>query len=172
MPELIAHYVLSLLISSRMLSLRYAALLALLGLLPDIDALFRIHRWFTHSLIIASLTFTAAYAVFSTLKPRHLRTLITVYLLCLIHITSDLFTAPTPLLWPLTPTSYMLKVGVDGSISVGGVAINPNVALDVRPADFRQRPWVEGPIISELGVVSAIAVIATLITEYMLRRRA
>jgi len=43
-PDVAAHYAVSLLVASRIVKLRYALLFALVGLLPDIDALFRVHR--------------------------------------------------------------------------------------------------------------------------------
>jgi len=39
---------------------KHAALLALIGLLPDVDAALRIHRWVTHSLALATMVALAA----------------------------------------------------------------------------------------------------------------
>jgi len=44
MPDLLTHYATSLLIATRALPLRHALLFALVGLLPDVDALLKIHR--------------------------------------------------------------------------------------------------------------------------------
>lgn len=171
MPELITHYAVSLLISSRVVGLKYASLIALIGLLPDLDALFRIHRWFTHSIIVTSLTFLIVYVMTSKLKPKSSRLVITAYVVYATHIILDTFTASTPLLWPVTPISYMLKVGVDGVISVNGIAITQNVELNMTPADFTQKPLIEGPIISEAGLTSIVAVTTTMIVERLMRRR-
>ncbi|MEM0361262.1 MAG: metal-dependent hydrolase [Sulfolobales archaeon] len=170
MPEIITHYAVSLLISSRTVSLKYAVLLALVGLLPDIDALFRIHRWFTHSLIIASLAFLAAYVIALKLKPKASKLVITAYILYSAHIILDIFTAPTPIIWPLTSMSYMFKVGIDGIISADGVAITQNIKLDITPADFTQRPMIEGPIISETSLTTAVAVATAIVVERLMQK--
>lgn len=165
MPELVTHYMVSLLLSSRVMSLRHALLLALVGLLPDVDVLFRIHRWFTHSLVLALITFIVVYLVISVVKSEVLKYLITAYIIYVIHIVLDVFTAPTPIFWPLTPTSYMLKVGLDGFISVRGLTVTPNVVLYMRPVDFTQKAVIEGPIISEYGIMTALVVITTIVVE-------
>lgn len=170
MPELITHYAVSLLISSRVLSLKYAVLLALVGLLPDIDALFRIHRWFTHSIIIASLAFLTVYIVALKLKPKTPKLVITAYVLYSAHIILDIFTAPTPIIWPLTLMSYMFKVGIDGIISADGVAITQNIKLDTTPADFTQRLMIEGPIISETSLTTAVAVATAVVVERLMQK--
>jgi membrane-bound metal-dependent hydrolase YbcI (DUF457 family) len=64
MPDALTHYASSYLVSRAALKPERAALAALAGLLPDLDALLRIHRWATHSLVLAlaatALAVTAA----------------------------------------------------------------------------------------------------------------
>ena len=61
MPDiLLAHYVLSYLIASRVVRPRNAVLLVLIRLLPYIDALPRIHRWIIQSLVLAIIGISIA----------------------------------------------------------------------------------------------------------------
>jgi len=46
-------------IASRLFRSRHALVLALVGLLPGVDALLRIHRWVTRSLVLTALVATA-----------------------------------------------------------------------------------------------------------------
>jgi hypothetical protein len=76
-------------------------------------------------------------------------------LLYTLHIALDIFTAPTPALWPLAP-SLWLRVEVNGAFSTSGVAVTPTITATIKPVDFTQREAVEGPIVSETGLALAI----------------
>jgi len=81
MPDILAHYALSYLVASRVAKPRYALFIALIGLLPDVDMLLRIHRWAIHSLVpvalIASVTaLILLYTKRSYLKHLSLATLL------------------------------------------------------------------------------------------------
>ena len=51
MPDLLTHYAVSYLVASRIVKPEYALFIALIGLLPDVDALLRTRRWVIHSII-------------------------------------------------------------------------------------------------------------------------
>ena len=53
MPDVLTHYALSYLVANRMVKHMYAVLFALIVLLPDVNTLLRIHKWITHSLVLA-----------------------------------------------------------------------------------------------------------------------
>jgi len=115
MPDLLTHYATSLLLTSRVSRVRYAVLTALIGL-PDVDSLLRIHRWFTHSLIITALV-TAVAAVFITyVNSRLLKYVFLTSAIYTLHILLDIFTASTPIAWPLTNKAYMISTELNGVI--------------------------------------------------------
>ena len=95
MPDALTHYISSYLVSRAALKPKQAALAALAGLLPDLDAL-RAHRWVTHSLVLAlaAVLLAALYAL---------------------HITLDAHTPLTPALWPPAPSIW--RIVVSGRIS-------------------------------------------------------
>jgi membrane-bound metal-dependent hydrolase YbcI (DUF457 family) len=109
MPDPLTHYLVSYLISSRVAKLKYSLLIALAGLLPDIDVVFRIHRWVTHSLIVVLATLTPALLAIYAFRREYLR---------LATLTTALYTltAPTPALWPLTQ-SIQVRFEVTGTIN-------------------------------------------------------
>lgn len=171
MPDLLSHYALSFLISSRVGKFKYALLFALLGLLPDIDVLFRIHRWFTHSLIPLACVALVASSVILRFRRGLLTYALIAFTLYALHIVLDLLIAPTPILWPLVSASYVLRIGINGSVSAEGVTLTPTMEVKTTTTDFTPRTSLEGPLISETGVVVAVAVFAFLITETLLRKR-
>jgi len=161
MPDLLTHYATSLLIATRALPLRHAALLALVGLLPDVDALLKIHRSATHSLLLV----VAAAPAIPALK-RHAKYAALALAIYALHIVLDVFTAPTPALWPILGESYTITIKVDGIVA-DKVAVTPHVEIDAEPAHFTQVQAVEGPIVSTTGLVVAITTAALLATEYV-----
>jgi len=165
LPDVAAHYAVSLLVASRVVRLRYALLLALAGLLPDIDALFRVHRWFTHSIFVAALASCAAVALALAVDRELLRYVAAASALYMLHIVLDVFTAPTPILWPLVNSSIMVLVSVDGVVTAGGASVAPSIAVISKAADFTPRQVIEGPVLTPLGTVVTIAAAAVLALE-------
>jgi membrane-bound metal-dependent hydrolase YbcI (DUF457 family) len=166
MPDLLTHYVAGLLISSRLLRLRYAMLIALVGLLPDIDVLFRIHRWITHSLVITSIISLIIAMITLFFFRRYFQIMILATILYILHIILDLFTASTPILWPIYNNAIMIKIGVDGILRSDKINIVFNSTLYYEPADFSQRDEIEGPLISGIGVILIITTMIILLVEY------
>ena len=58
MPDLLAHYLVGYLTARAIVESRYALIIAFVGLLPDVDALLGVHRWVTHSVLVALLAST------------------------------------------------------------------------------------------------------------------
>ncbi len=167
MPDALAHYAVSYLVASRVTKYKYALFIALIGLLPDIDVILRVHRWVTHSLIPVALVASATTVILLHTKRNYLKYLALAIILYTLHIVLDTFIAPTPLLWPLTNQAYMLQAGIDGIITTNSIDITPQINIVVEHADLTQRPAIEGPIISPTGLIIAIGVVAVLLTEYL-----
>jgi len=171
MPDLVTHYVSSYLVARSALRPRYAALLALAGLLPDIDVLLRVHRWVTHSIPMTLLA-AAPILLFIRLKRRgFFRFAALALLLYVLHIALDLFTAPMPALWPLY-SSLWIRIELAGALTVGGLAVYPKVEVVViDPADFTLREVIEGPVVTETSLVLTV-VAATLTALDTLKNKA
>ena len=85
-----------------------------------------------------------------------------------LHITLDIFVAPT-LLWSLTNQAYVLETGIDGIVATNSIDITPQINIVVKQADFTPRPAIEGPIVSPIGLIIAIGVVAVLLTEHLVK---
>ncbi|MCX8137660.1 hypothetical protein [Pyrobaculum aerophilum] len=156
MPDLLAHYAAGLLVASRFVDVRRAFLLAFIGLLPDVDALFGAHRWVTHSLVLTAPLLLAAF---------RRRALALGVLLYALHIVMDVFTAPTPVLWPISSVAYQLRVDVEGFSDGRSIGVVPALGIVAEPADFSFGKMVEGPVISPTGAVLALLVVFILLAE-------
>jgi len=164
MPDLLTHYVTSLLIATRALPMRHAVLLALVGLLPDVDALLKIHRSATHSLLLVAAAALAIPALRRHAK--HTALALAIYAL---HIVLDVFTAPTPALWPIVEESYAITIKIDGTVA-DKIAIAPHIEINAEPTHFTRVQAIEGPIISTTGLVVATTTAALLAIEYAAQR--
>jgi hypothetical protein len=80
----------------------------------------------------------------------------------------DVFTGQTPILWPLVD-SVWIRVSVSGASSSTGVTIAPSIAVITSRPSFTQREVVEGPIVTELGVVLAVVAAVILALDYLSR---
>ena len=170
MPDLLAHYALSVLVAKTRVSTKWALLLGILGLLPDIDALLRIHRWLTHSPVVIVLT-VAPLIVFTNLRWRDkLDLALLALLIVVLHPVMDVFTGQTPILWPLVD-SVRIRVSVNGMTSSRGVTITPGIAVITSRPSFTQREVVEGPIVTEVGTILAVVATVVLVLDYFKTRR-
>ena len=150
MPDALTHCASSYLVPRAALKPKQAALA---GLLPDLDALLRIHRWATHSLVLALTAAALVLLALRLAKSRHLRAAALVAALYALHIALDALTSPTPTLWSLAP-SLQVKIEVNGRMSTRGPALAVSAAVATSPTDFTRKPHVEGPLV-EAGLVLA-----------------
>ena len=169
MPDLLTHYMASYLVARALVGPRRALLLAFVGLLPDVDALLLAHRWVTHSIPVALLASTPLLALTYAYRRGYVGVAVLAVLLYTLHIVMDLLTGLTPALWPLTP-ALAVNIEVNGAYSVNGVRVTPGFEVVVGPVDFARRDSVEGPLVSETGLMLALVVALTSLVECASRR--
>jgi membrane-bound metal-dependent hydrolase YbcI (DUF457 family) len=169
MPDLLAHYMASYLIARALVEPRRALLLAFVGLLPDVDALLLVHRWVTHSIPVALLALTPLLALTYAYRREYVGVAVLAVLLYTMHVVMDLLTGLTPALWPLAP-ALAVNIEVNGVYSVNGVRVTPGFEVVVGPVDFARRDLVEGPLVSETGLMLVLLVALISLIEYASRR--
>jgi len=169
MPDLLTHYASSVLVARTRQGLKKSLLLGLVGLLPDIDILLHVHRWVTHSFIlaiaVATPLLTLTYKYRRSFEAAALAA--TIYLL---HLVLDLFTGPTPILYPLADSLY-IKLEVNGQYSDTGIALTPRATVETWKPDFTPQPAVEGPIASQAGIILAIVTTLALVLNHLSEKR-
>jgi membrane-bound metal-dependent hydrolase YbcI (DUF457 family) len=170
MPDLLAHYALSVLVAKTRVSAKWALLLGLIGLLPDIDVLLRIHRWLTHSLVVITLVATPLLALIHLRWRGKFGLALLALLIVALHPVIDMFTGQTPILWPLID-SVWIRVLVNGMTSSRGVTITASIAVITSRPSFTEREVVEGPIVTEVGTILAVVATVVLVLDYFKTRR-
>jgi hypothetical protein len=165
MPDLLAHYIASYLVAKAIIEPRRALLLAFVGLLPDVDALLLVHRWVTHSVPVALLASTPLLVLTYAYRRGYVGVAVLAVLLYTMHVVMDSLTGLTPIMWPLAP-ALALNIEVNGVYSVDGVKITPGFEVVVGPVDFARRDSVEGPLVSETGLMLALVVALISLAEY------
>jgi membrane-bound metal-dependent hydrolase YbcI (DUF457 family) len=169
MPDLLTHYIASYLVARALIEPRRALLLAFVGLLPDVDALLLVHRWVTHSIPVALLASAPLLALTYTYRREYFGVVVLAVLLYTTHVVMDVFTGLTPIMWPLAP-ALAVNIEVNGAYSVNGVRVTPGFEVVVGPVDFARRDSVEGPLVSETGLMLALVVALISLVEYTSRR--
>ncbi|MEM2129077.1 MAG: metal-dependent hydrolase [Candidatus Bathyarchaeia archaeon] len=147
--------------------LKRALPISLLALLPDLDALFLVHRSVSHSLIVV---LTSA-APFLLLAYRLRRGLLSTTLLGLFsvssHLVLDLFNGYTPILWPLYGYAVWVKAGLTAYIG-SSLNLQSSIQILTGPIEFHPFHSLDAPIFTgESLVVSAILVVSLLIKGFM-----
>ena len=169
MPDLLAHYALSTLVAKTRFNTKKALLLGFIGLIPDIDVLIGLHRWIIHSLIVISPVAGIALLLIYKCNKRFLTLASITTLLIIPHVILDVFTAPTPILWPLSNQAYMVDIKLNGALLGDSVNLIPQTTLITREIDFTPRYNIEGPIISEIGVAAAITFVVIILVEFSMK---
>ncbi|MEM2349514.1 MAG: metal-dependent hydrolase [Acidilobaceae archaeon] len=168
MPDLLAHYTVSILIASRVASLRLSAIIGFIGLLPDIDALIGFHRWITHSIIVVLAISIPLVALSLAISRRFLKILLLSLILVITHIVLDMLTSPTPVLWPLVSSYISVELKINGVLDGSSIGVYPVLAVNSMQVEPLVYP-VEGPIVSEFGVATLVVLILILAIEYSMR---
>ena len=138
---------------------RAALPLALLGALPDLDALFLVHRSMSHSAIILTLAWTPVLAATWLRRPKHRLHAVTGLLVLLSHPIIDMTGGYTPILWPLLDDSIRLSLSLNGRVG-SGVSISPLVHVHSTPTVFQSVTSLDYPLFTGEGLAISLILLA------------
>ena len=144
------------------LDVKQALLIGLLGLVPDLDALFHVHRSWSHSflaylpLLLVSWFFLRRLWVESVLG----------YFVLVSHCLMDLFTGYTPVLWPLSTRSYWLVFGLEGSLD-SGIGVWPVFDVLSKPVDFTYFERITYSLFTGEGLMVSLILLAPVIIKVL-----
>ena len=71
----------------------------------------------------------------------------------------------TPILWPLLNESYSLSLNLNATFSTTGVNLYPRVMVNTEETSFIVQSEVSGPLFSDMSIIVAIGIIATVLME-------
>ncbi|MCR8455768.1 MAG: glycosyltransferase [Nitrososphaerota archaeon] len=167
MPELLLHFAISFSLAALVLGLKKGLLVGLVGILPDLDALARVHRSFTHSLVLLGLIATMFIFLSITLK-RVSGLAVASGLSLLSHPVLDLFQSPTPILYPFSEYSYHASVAMNALIS-DKIVLKISADLISTQSVFTQFNILDGPIFTDVGFIVSFILITFPLIYYLTR---
>ncbi len=142
-----------------------ALIISLLSLLPDLDALFLVHRSFSHSIIVL-LIGTIVLLWIAYKKQKFQDYVLLGFLGIFLHLILDLFSGYTPILWPLYDYSLWIKVDFVAHIN-SSLSFTYDMRIIKNPIDFHQIPRLDAPLFTSEGlIISIILFIAILIKTF------
>ncbi|MEM3630264.1 MAG: metal-dependent hydrolase [Nitrososphaerota archaeon] len=128
-----------------------ALLISLLSLLPDLDALFLIHRSFSHSIIVL-LIGTIVLLWIAHKKKKFQDYVLLGFIGILSHLILDLFSGYTPILWPLYNYSLWIKVDFIAHID-SSLSFTYDMKIVENPIDFYKISRLDAPLFTSEGLI-------------------
>ncbi|MEM3386783.1 MAG: metal-dependent hydrolase [Nitrososphaerales archaeon] len=135
-----------------------ALLLSLFALAPDLDALFLIHRSFTHSIPFLLLAAAPLLFIIYRLNAKLLRYGFIALLSMLSHVVLDLPAGYTPILWPL----YNYSIWFQGDLfaHIGSApTLSLNLHILTEPITFRYLGSLDAPLFTGSGLILALTIL-------------
>ena len=143
---------------------RKALPISLLAVLPDLDALFLVHRSPSHSLVVVLSVMVPLLLLTYKFKPRLQGYVLLALLAVGSHLVLDLFTGYIPILWPLY--GYSVWIHAELMVHIGGsTSLSPSVKLFTEPTAFQPFQTLDAPLFTDEGVILS----AVLLSPVLLR---
>jgi len=173
MPEVSLHFAVTFALMVPVLGLRKAGIVSFISLLPDLDFLFYIHRSFSHSIVILLVGSLVVVSLVRKFKPSLSSLTLAACVGLIGHSIMDIFSGPTPLLWPLVKESVSVSVAL-GLVAGESFSFSWTAAVKWFPASSSpilaaQRVMV-GPIFSSEGFVVSAVLVAVPVLLVLLRK--
>lgn len=143
---------------------REALPLALLALLPDLDALFHVHRSMSHSLVVISAVGLPLLVLAYRLKIPRFGWL--GLLAVASHIALDVFAGYTPILWPLYGDSVWIRTELMAHIS-STPTLTPVLKIAMEPTRFIAFQSMDAPLFTGEGLIISVVLILPILINIL-----
>jgi len=131
---------------------RKALPISLLALLPDLDALFFVHRSLSHSLIVVLSVTTPFLLLTYKFKPRLYGYALLALMAVASHLILDVFAGFTPTLWPLYRYSVWVQAGLVAHMG-SSPSLTSSVKLITEPITFQPFQSLDAPLLTGEGLI-------------------
>ncbi|MEM2533913.1 MAG: metal-dependent hydrolase [Candidatus Nezhaarchaeales archaeon] len=149
--------------------LRKALPISLLALLPDLDALFLLHRSLSHSIVIALAVMMPLLLLTYRFKPRLLGYALLALFTVASHMVLDLFSGYTPILWPFCDHSVRVQAWL--TVHVGSsLSLALSARLLTKPTTFQPLQSLDAPLFTGEGLILSSILLAPVLLEAVKRR--
>jgi membrane-bound metal-dependent hydrolase YbcI (DUF457 family) len=133
--------------------------ISFLAVLPDLDALFLVHRSPSHSLVVVLTVMVPLMLLTYRFKPRFYGYAFLGLLAVVSHLALDVFCGYTPLLWPLYGRSVWIDM--EFMVNIGGsVGFSPSVNALTEPTTFEQFHSFDAPLFTGEGLILSMVLLA------------
>jgi len=134
---------------------------SLLAILPDLDALFVVHRSLSHSIVVVLGVMMPLLLLTYKFKPRLHGYAFLALLAVASHLVLDLFAGYTPLLWPLY--GHFVWIHAELMAHIGGSAsLSPSVKLLTKPITFQPFQSLDAPLFTGEGLILSAVLLTPL----------
>jgi len=131
---------------------RKALPISLLAVLPDLDALFLVHRSLSHSLVVVLVVAAPFVLLTYKFKPRLQGYAFLALLAVASHLILDLFAGYTPILWPLYGYSVWIQAGLVAHIG-SSQSLALSAQLLTEPITFQPFQSLDAPLFTGEGLI-------------------
>jgi hypothetical protein len=142
-----------------------AIILAVFGVLPDMDAILLVHRSFSHSIIVIALIYAPIYICSRLFKPEYARIILLGFLVTISHPILDLG-GYTPILWPIYKDSIRLGVSLNGIVNEG-IGFRPNVRIKTEPTSFIKYSSIDYPLFTYDGLIISLILLLPIMYQHI-----
>jgi len=132
--------------------------ISLLAVLPDLDALFLVHRSPSHSLVVVLSVMVPLLLLTYRFKPRFHGYAFLALLAVVSHLILDLFAGYTPILWPLYGYSVWIQTELVAHVG-GSASLTPTVKLLTEPVTFQPFQSLDAPLFTGEGVILSVVLL-------------
>lgn len=170
MSELLLHYVvpLSILLICG-LTVKRSLLLAVFGIVPDLDVFFHAHRTVTHSAVIILLVCIPIIIFISRKYSNSINNALIATGILISHIFMDLFTGCTPIFYPIYDKYiwivFELTTNLD-SLSIINLTFDINFTPDILYAPY----GMNAPIFTSQGFAVSVLILIAICFKYFKER--
>ena len=169
MTEVLLHFAVPFAALSYFRGWRAALAASLVALFLDVDALLHVHRWVTHSLLTVGLISVTVLLLVRFFRPKDVGFGFAVVFGLMSHLALDLFTAYTPILWPLLGSSVL--VDLRGLVHVSGdLGASFTAVLKTTPTAFSVFESFDGPLFTSEGLIVSVILVFSAVLYHVRKR--
>jgi len=132
--------------------------ISLAALLPDLDALFLVHRSISHSILVVLAVIAPFLLLTHKFKPRLQGYGLLALMAAASHLALDLFTSYTPILWPLYGYSVWVQTELVTHFG-SSPSFVPIARLLAKPTTFQQFQSFDAPLFTGEGFIISVVLL-------------
>jgi len=146
------------------LEFKKALPISLLALIPDVDALFLVHRSLSHSIVVMLIVVAPFLLLAYKFKPKFSGYAMLAFMAAASHSVLDVFGGFTPLLWPLYNYSMWIKAGLGVYIS-SSPSVTSSAQLFLEPVRFELFRGLDAPLFTGEGLILSLVLLSPVLLK-------